>query len=60
MDIDDLHRLGRLAEEILLTGGRYITGFAYEVGERGAEPDCAERIARILAVGSEPRTEHPA
>jgi hypothetical protein len=47
----------RLGEEILLTGGRYITSFDYEVGERGDEDACAERIARILAVGSESETE---
>ncbi|MGW0905072.1 hypothetical protein [Streptomyces sp. NPDC002853] len=84
MDIDDLHRLGKLlegrglrvaacdpelrlyvsnplnsqlAEEIVLTSGRYITGYEYEVGERGAERSCADRIAHILAVGDEPKAE---
>ncbi|MFE9607738.1 hypothetical protein [Streptomyces sp. NPDC006012] len=29
----------------------YVTSFGYETGERGREENCAERIARILAVG---------
>lgn len=47
----------QLSEEILLSDGRYITSFDYEVGESGAERACAERIARILAVGGTPRPE---
>ncbi|MEU5900514.1 hypothetical protein [Streptomyces venezuelae] len=47
----------QLAEEIRLTDGRYITGFDYEVGERGDEQACADRIAHILAAGDTPRTE---
>lgn len=37
-----------LAEEITLRQGRYYTGFDYEVGEQGAEKDCADRIAYML------------
>ncbi|MFI8832557.1 hypothetical protein ACIGPN_16150 [Streptomyces afghaniensis] len=40
----------RLSEEILVVGDRYVTSFAYEIGERGREQECAERIARVLAV----------
>ncbi|WP_200309346.1 hypothetical protein [Streptomyces adelaidensis] len=43
----------RLSEEILVEGGRYVTGFDYEIGEAGDETVCAERIARILAVATE-------
>jgi hypothetical protein len=41
----------RLSEEITAAGDRYVTSFDYEIGERGREPECAERIARILALG---------
>ncbi|WP_309029339.1 hypothetical protein [Streptomyces alfalfae] len=41
----------RLGEEIALAGGRYVTGFDYEIGDQGDEEACAERVARILAVG---------
>lgn len=44
----------RLGEEIRLVGGRYITSFDYEIGESGEERACAERIARLLAVGAAP------
>ncbi|RCH64261.1 hypothetical protein DT019_34315 [Streptomyces sp. SDr-06] len=39
-----------LTEQIATTEGRYITSFGYEIGERGHEASCAERIAHILAV----------
>ncbi|MER7404069.1 hypothetical protein ABT373_16635 [Streptomyces sp. NPDC000070] len=42
----------RLSEEIVLAGDRYVTSFAHEIGERGGEQACAERIARMLAVGA--------
>ncbi|MGV9456346.1 hypothetical protein [Streptomyces sp. NPDC003635] len=42
---------GRLTEEIVAVADRYVTGFDYEAGVRGAEQECADRIARILAVG---------
>ncbi|MGA4841782.1 hypothetical protein [Streptomyces sp. G45] len=42
----------RLSEEILVVGDRYVTSFDYEVGVRGAERECADRISRILAVNS--------
>ncbi|MEU1302575.1 hypothetical protein [Streptomyces shenzhenensis] len=42
---------GRLSEQISAVDAHYVTSFAYEIGERGREEDCAERIARILAVG---------
>ncbi|MFB8777202.1 hypothetical protein [Streptomyces broussonetiae] len=41
----------RLTEEILALSDRYVTGFDYEIGVRGAEEECADHIARILAVG---------
>lgn len=39
-----------LTEQIATTGDRYVTGFGYEIGERGHEASCAERIAHMLAV----------
>ncbi|MEU0389991.1 hypothetical protein [Streptomyces chartreusis] len=30
---------------------RYVTSFDYEIGERGRETECAERIAQLLALG---------
>ncbi|UIX33335.1 hypothetical protein [Streptomyces sp. GQFP] len=44
-------RNSRLTEEIVAVADRYVTGFDYEIGERGAERECADRIARMLAVG---------
>lgn len=41
----------RLSEEITATGDRHVTSFDHEIGERGQEPECSERIAHILAVG---------
>jgi hypothetical protein len=41
----------RLSEEITSTGDRYVTSFDYEIGERGRETECAERIAQMLALG---------
>lgn len=41
----------RLSEQISAVDAHYVTSFGYEIGERGREEDCAERIARILAVG---------
>lgn len=43
---------GLLTEEIFAGGGRYVTSFFYEIGERGRETACADRIARLLAVSS--------
>ncbi|MFI7239589.1 hypothetical protein [Streptomyces cyaneofuscatus] len=43
-----LHSL--LTEEIVAEGGRYVTSFSYEIGERGREKACADRIAHLLAV----------
>ncbi|MFF4501629.1 hypothetical protein [Streptomyces sp. NPDC001401] len=42
----------RLTEEILTKGEQYVTGFDYAIGEYGHEQACAERIARMLAVGT--------
>ncbi|MFE0104454.1 hypothetical protein [Streptomyces sp. NPDC059009] len=42
----------RLTEEIHAVADGYVTSFDYEIGERGQERECAERIARILAVGT--------
>ncbi|MEV5940661.1 hypothetical protein [Streptomyces sp. NPDC051994] len=39
-----------LTEQIAMDGSRYVTSFGYEIGERGHEASCAERIAHILAV----------
>lgn len=44
----------RLAEEIRLAGGRYVTSFDYEIGDQGDERACAERIGNILAVAQHP------
>lgn len=44
-----------MAEEITLRRGRYVTGFDYEVGERGAEADCAQRIAYMLGASGTPK-----
>lgn len=41
----------RLSETIAASGDRWLTSFDYEIGEHGNEEACAERIARILAVG---------
>ena len=48
-----------LAEQIATTDDRYVTSFGYEIGERGHEASCAERIAHMLAVPVQtgPRTE---
>ncbi|MEU6990433.1 hypothetical protein ABZ953_07185 [Streptomyces sp. NPDC046465] len=48
-----------LTEEVRLAGGRYLTSFDYEIGEQGDEQACAERIARILAVGDQHQTRRP-
>ncbi|MFG2270683.1 hypothetical protein ACGFNY_13070 [Streptomyces chartreusis] len=48
----------RLTEEILTKGDQYVTGFDYAIGEHGHEQACAERIARMLAVGT-PATAAP-
>ncbi|MFH9265984.1 hypothetical protein ACH4KN_17260 [Streptomyces sp. NPDC017546] len=48
-----LHSL--LTEEIVAEEGRYVTSFFHEIGERGHEKACADRIARLLAV-SKPAT----
>ncbi|WP_406117514.1 hypothetical protein [Streptomyces anulatus] len=48
-----LHSL--LTEEIVAEEGRYVTSFLYEIGERGHEKACADRIARLLAA-SRPAT----
>ncbi|MGW7096938.1 hypothetical protein [Streptomyces sp. NPDC054874] len=45
-------RRGLLTEEIVAEGGRYVTSFFYEIGERGREKACADRIVRLLAVSS--------
>jgi hypothetical protein len=37
-----------MAEEIVLERGRYITGFGYEIGERGQEKTCIDRLAYML------------
>lgn len=37
-----------LAEEILLKEGRYYTGFDYEIGARGHEAACGDRVAYLL------------
>ncbi|MEU9195370.1 hypothetical protein [Streptomyces hundungensis] len=39
-----------LTEQIATNGVRYVTGFGYEIGERGHEAGCAERIAHMLGV----------
>ncbi|MBC2903127.1 hypothetical protein [Streptomyces cupreus] len=41
----------RLTEEIVAVADQYVTGFDYEIGVQGAEQECADRIARLLAVG---------
>ncbi|MBV7245140.1 hypothetical protein [Streptomyces sp. MW-W600-10] len=41
---------GLLTQEIVAEGGRYVTGLFHEIGERGREKECAERIARLIAV----------
>ncbi|MFD0436987.1 hypothetical protein [Streptomyces chartreusis] len=41
----------RLTEEIVATDDSYVTSFDYEIGERGSEGECAERVARVLAIG---------
>ncbi|MGW4544575.1 hypothetical protein ACWEOP_42795 [Streptomyces chartreusis] len=48
----------RLTEEILTKGDQYVTGFDYAIGEHGHGHACAERIARMLAVGT-PATAAP-
>ncbi|MGW2228256.1 hypothetical protein [Streptomyces formicae] len=50
----------QLAEEILLADGRYLTSFDYEIGERGDEQACADRIAHVLAVGEDLEAEDSA
>ncbi|MGW4042919.1 hypothetical protein [Streptomyces sp. NPDC004721] len=47
----------RLTEDIAASGGGWVTSFDYEIGERGGEAACAERIARVLAVSSRPARE---
>ncbi|WP_328631944.1 hypothetical protein [Streptomyces sp. NBC_00356] len=42
-----------LSEEIVLKRGRYYTGFDYEIGERGKEEACADRIAYLLGATTE-------
>ncbi|GHF13639.1 hypothetical protein GCM10014715_81530 [Streptomyces spiralis] len=48
----------RLTEDIVADGDQWVTSFAYAIGEHGHEQQCAERIARVLAVGTDsvPRT----
>ncbi|MFI7285243.1 hypothetical protein ACIBRY_00995 [Streptomyces anulatus] len=46
---------GLLTEEIVAERGCYVTSFFYEIGERGREKACADRIARLLSV-SRPAT----
>lgn len=48
----------RLTEEILTKGDQCVTRFDYAIGEHGHEQACAERIARMLAVGT-PATAAP-
>ncbi|WP_328313054.1 hypothetical protein OG432_24245 [Streptomyces sp. NBC_00442] len=43
-----LHEM--LTENIATEGDRYVTSFGYEIGERGHEAGCAERIAHLLLV----------
>ncbi|MEW2067880.1 hypothetical protein [Streptomyces sp. NPDC007346] len=50
-----LHRL--LTEEIVAEGGRYVTSFSYEIGERGREEECADRMAHLLAASRPTRAE---
>ncbi|WP_425838935.1 hypothetical protein [Streptomyces fractus] len=37
-----------LSEEVVLRRGHYVTGFDYEIGDRGNETACADRIAYLL------------
>jgi hypothetical protein len=39
-----------LVESVLLTGDRYLTGWAYEIGLLAEEPSAAERLAFLLGV----------
>ncbi|MFI6683382.1 hypothetical protein [Streptomyces sp. NPDC050485] len=68
VDVDDtephlqaaspLHEM--LTEDIATDGDLYVTSFGYEIGERGHEASCAERIAHLLLlvpVQTGPRTE---
>lgn len=41
----------RLSEDIVAVAKQWVTSFGYEIGEHGGEQACAERIARVLAVG---------
>ncbi|WP_438293312.1 hypothetical protein [Streptomyces sp. HUAS TT7] len=52
---------GMLTEQIAMNGNRYITSLDYEIGERGHEASCAERIAHMLAVPVQtgPREQTP-
>ncbi|MEU3371710.1 hypothetical protein ABZ734_14740 [Streptomyces sp. NPDC006660] len=38
-----------LVQQIAMTGDRYITALGHEIGERGREATCAERVAHLLA-----------
>ncbi|GGU15668.1 hypothetical protein [Streptomyces violascens] len=55
VDLDDTGSLratnsvNDLAEHIAMNGNHYVTPFGYEIGERGHEASCAERIAHMLA-----------
>ncbi|MFE2977945.1 hypothetical protein [Streptomyces sp. NPDC059258] len=51
---DPMH--GFLTQEIVAEGGRYVTSFLSDIGERGREKKCADRVAHLLAV-SLPTTE---
>ncbi|WP_428956262.1 hypothetical protein [Streptomyces sp. cg35] len=48
-----------LAEEIVLKRGRYYTGFDYEIGDRGREEACAQRIAYLLGAATTSRRAGP-
>lgn len=41
---------GLLTEEIVAEGDRYVTSFLHQIGRRGREKECADRIAHLLAV----------
>lgn len=45
----------RLSEEIHAKDNQYVTGFDYAIGDQGYEAACAERIARMLAIGNPAR-----
>ncbi|MFF3991634.1 hypothetical protein ACFY0B_44775 [Streptomyces sp. NPDC001797] len=39
-----------LGEIVTAQGGRYLTGYGYEIGEHGDEPATADRVAFLLGL----------